>query len=185
MVRIRNELSTLGTDGNTQRVELCNSEEATYCSNRKCVTAIYAQSACFNSEQINSRHLTSEARVHCQDRLSGAFCQSGNGATVSATTSLQSFVKNTSGVFRTELGILCSISINVLKKSNKMQQYADIYLLQNYCTCFGRPSRPLSGVHKTLVADLLKRDQIRTSEEARSPDSTICTRGCNYSFMYS
>jgi len=30
-----------------------------------------------------------------------------------------------------------------------MQQYADIYLLLNYCTCFGRPSRPSSGVHKT------------------------------------
>jgi len=33
-----------------------------------------------------------------------------------------------------------------------MQQYADIYLLLNYCTCFGRPSRPSSGVHKTVVA---------------------------------
>ena len=40
-----------------------------------------------------------------------------------------------------------------LKKSNKMQQYADIYLLVNYSTCFGRPSRPSSGVHKTVVAD--------------------------------
>ena len=28
-----------------------------------------------------------------------------------------------------------------LKKSNKMQQFADIYLLLNYSTCFGRPSR--------------------------------------------
>ena len=33
-----------------------------------------------------------------------------------------------------------------------MQQYADIYLLLNYSTCFGRPSRPSSGVHKTAVA---------------------------------
>jgi len=33
-----------------------------------------------------------------------------------------------------------------------MQQYADIYLLLNYSTCFGRSSRPLSGVHKTVVA---------------------------------
>ena len=52
-----------------------------------------------------------------------------------------------------------------------MQQYADIYLLQNYSTCFGRPSRPSSGVHKTVVAasgtdhtiwgaSFLKRDQI-------------------------
>jgi len=33
-----------------------------------------------------------------------------------------------------------------------MQQYADIYLLLNYSSCFGRPSRPLSGEHKTVVA---------------------------------
>ena len=33
-----------------------------------------------------------------------------------------------------------------------MQQYSDIYLLPNYSTCFGRPSRPSSGVHKTVVA---------------------------------
>jgi len=39
-----------------------------------------------------------------------------------------------------------------LKKSNKMQQYADIHLLLNYSTCFGRPWRPSSGVHKTVVA---------------------------------
>ena len=38
-----------------------------------------------------------------------------------------------------------------LKKSNEMQQYADIYLLLNYCTCFERPSRPSSGVHKAVV----------------------------------
>jgi len=60
-----------------------------------------------------------------------------------------------------------------LKKSNEMQLYADIYLLLNYCTCFGRPSRLSSGVHKTLVAasgtdhtiwgaSFFKRDQIRT-----------------------
>ena len=39
-----------------------------------------------------------------------------------------------------------------LKKPNQMQQYADVYLLLNYSTCFGRPSRPSSGVHKTVVA---------------------------------
>jgi len=38
-----------------------------------------------------------------------------------------------------------------LKKSNKMQQYADIYLLLNYSTCFGRPPRP-SSVHKIVFA---------------------------------
>ena len=33
-----------------------------------------------------------------------------------------------------------------------MQQDADIYLLLNYSTCFGRPLRPLSGLIKTVVA---------------------------------
>ena len=33
-----------------------------------------------------------------------------------------------------------------------MQQYADIYLLGKYSTCFGHPSRPSSGVHKTVLA---------------------------------
>jgi len=72
-----------------------------------------------------------------------------------------------------------------LKKSNKMQQYVDIYLLLNYCTCFGRASRPSSGINKTAVAasgiehtmwgaNFFKRDQIR-----------MCTRGCNYSLMHS
>ena len=42
--------------------------------------------------------------------------------------------------------------LNVLTKSNKTQQYAGIYLLQNYCKRFGCPSHPLSGVHKTVNA---------------------------------
>ena len=61
----------------------------------------------------------------------------------------------------------------MLEKSNKMQQYADIYLLLNYSTCFERPSHPSSGVHKTVAAasgtdhtiwgaSFLKRDQIKT-----------------------
>jgi len=36
-----------------------------------------------------------------------------------------------------------------------MLQYADVYLLLNYSTCFGYPSRPSSGVHKTVFAVLL------------------------------
>ena len=95
-----------------------------------------------------------------------------------------------------------------LKKSNEVRQYADIYLLLYYSTCFGRPSRPSSGVHESVVAasgtdhtiwgaNSLKSGQIRsrlrelapsnpvTFEGACSPDSMICTRGCNYSFMYS
>jgi hypothetical protein len=53
-----------------------------------------------------------------------------------------------------------------------MQQYAGIYLLQNHSTCFGGPSHPSSGVHKTVTAAsgtghsvwvtaLLNRDLIR------------------------
>ena len=69
-----------------------------------------------------------------------------------------------------------------LKKSNKMQQYADIYLLLNYSTCFGRPSRPSSGVHKTVdVAS----GTVHTIWRASFPDSLIYTRDYNYSFMYS
>jgi len=33
-----------------------------------------------------------------------------------------------------------------------MQQYAGIYLLQNYSTCFGCPSHPSPGVYKTVAA---------------------------------
>ena len=33
-----------------------------------------------------------------------------------------------------------------------MQQYAGIYLLQVYSTCFGRPSSLSSGVQKTVTA---------------------------------
>ena len=33
-----------------------------------------------------------------------------------------------------------------------MQQYADIYLLQNHSTCFGCLSHPSSGGHKTVTA---------------------------------
>ena len=40
----------------------------------------------------------------------------------------------------------------ILIRSKKMQQYAGIYLLQNYSTRFGCPSRPSSGVHKTVTA---------------------------------
>jgi len=37
-----------------------------------------------------------------------------------------------------------------------MQQYAGVYLLQVYSTCFGRPSRPSSGVQKTVLQPLVQ-----------------------------
>ena len=40
----------------------------------------------------------------------------------------------------------------ILISSNKLQYYAGIYLLQNQSTCFGCPSHPSSGVHKTVTA---------------------------------
>jgi len=62
-----------------------------------------------------------------------------------------------------------------------MQQYADIYLLLNYSTCFRHPSWPSSGVNKTVVAgsgtdhtawdaSFFKRDQIRTYLDLCTPD---------------
>ena len=76
-----------------------------------------------------------------------------------------------------------------LNKSNRMQQYTDIYLLLNYSACFWHPSCPSSGVNKTVVAapgtdhtiwgaSFFKRDQIRTHylvtfEEA--PQERICS----------
>ena len=41
---------------------------------------------------------------------------------------------------------------SILLRSNKMQQYADIYLLQIYSTCFGCPSHLSSGAHETATA---------------------------------
>ena len=41
---------------------------------------------------------------------------------------------------------------SILVRSNKMQQYAGIYLLQNYSTWFGCLSPLSSGVHKTVTA---------------------------------
>jgi hypothetical protein len=41
---------------------------------------------------------------------------------------------------------------SILIRSNEMQQYAGIYLLQNYSTCFGCPSDPSPGEHKNVTA---------------------------------
>ena len=41
---------------------------------------------------------------------------------------------------------------SILIRSNEMQQYAVVYLLQNYSTCFGCLLHPSSGVHKTVTA---------------------------------
>jgi len=91
-------------------------------------------------------------------------------------------VKKTLLFYICKLYICISVHRNSrLKKSNNMQQYADIYLLLNYSTC--------SGVHRAHHQEYIKLElqplvQV-TFEEACSPDSMICTRGCSSSFMYS
>ena len=41
---------------------------------------------------------------------------------------------------------------SILIRHNEMQQYAGVYLLQSYSTCFGCLPQPSSGVHKTVTA---------------------------------
>jgi hypothetical protein len=41
---------------------------------------------------------------------------------------------------------------SLLIRSNEMRQYAGVYLLQNYSTCFGCLSNPSSGVNQTVTA---------------------------------
>ena len=72
-----------------------------------------------------------------------------------------------------------------------MQQYADIYLLLNYSTYFGRPSRPSSGIYKTLVAasgtdhaiwgvSFFKRDHVVTLHNPSLPGPGVDS-ACNRS----
>jgi hypothetical protein len=58
----------------------------------------------------------------------------------------------------------------ILIRSNEMQQYAGLYLLQNYSTCFGFLSHPSSGIHQTVTAASGTGHSVRSS---------------SYSFMYS
>ena len=43
-------------------------------------------------------------------------------------------------------------TLHILIKSNELQQYAGVYLLQNYSTCFGCLSHASSGVHQSVTA---------------------------------
>ena len=56
-------------------------------------------------------------------------------------------------VYRGEFYIHGSVDRDpILIRSNEMQQYAGVYLLQNYSTCFRWLSHPSSGVHQTVTA---------------------------------
>ena len=50
------------------------------------------------------------------------------------------------------LPVCLPVCLSILIRSNEMQQYAGVYLLQNYSTCFGCLSHPSSGVHQTVTA---------------------------------
>ena len=41
---------------------------------------------------------------------------------------------------------------SILIRSNQIQQYAGVHLLQNYSTCFGCLSQPSSGLQKSVTA---------------------------------
>ena len=59
-----------------------------------------------------------------------------------------------------------------------MQQCAGIYLLQNHSTCYGCPSHPSSGVHKTVTSASDTGHiigQMATLEEGYYSDTTTCT----------
>ena len=68
--------------------------------------------------------------------------------------------------------------VSRLKKSNEMQQYAHIYLLLNYSTCFGRPSRPSSGVRKTVFVLIWSRLRKLASQIAWSVPEVATTFLC-------
>jgi len=62
-----------------------------------------------------------------------------------------------------------------------MQQYAGVYLLQNYFTCFGCLSHPSSGVHQTVTAASGTGHRVRATTFRQRG----LTRSCSYSLMYS
>ena len=86
----------------------------------------------------------------------------------------------------------------ILIRSNKMQQYAGIYLLQNYSTCFGCLSHLSSAVNQILTAASGTSHSVRATTYRQrglimprwrkvvvlTRDMT-CTRTCSYSLMYS
>ena len=87
---------------------------------------------------------------------------------------------------------------SILIRSNKMQQYAGVYLLQNYSTCFGCLSHPSSAVHQNVTAPsgtghiTWQRNKLPPAWSrprwrkfvALTRDMT-CTRSCSYSLIYS
>jgi len=126
--------------------------------------------------EISGRFIVVDQRVHCESLRADTVWGRADWTYFLSYGVLLSFYK---------FYIRGSVHRNSrLKKSNEMQQYADIYLLLNYSTCFGRPSRPSSGVHKNVVAtsgtdhtiwgaSFLKHDQIRTDLGLSVPNQSL------------
>ena len=79
---------------------------------------------------------------------------------------------------------------SILMRYNEMQQYAGIYLLRNYSTCFGCLSHPSSGVHQTVTA-ASGTGHITCQSNYLPPvwpnysNTITCTRSCGYILRYS
>ena len=58
---------------------------------------------------------------------------------------------------------------SILIIAKEMQQYAGVYLLQNYSTCFGCPSHPSSAVYQIVTAASGTGHSVRAT--------TFCQRG--------
>ena len=77
---------------------------------------------------------------------------------------------------------------DILIRSSEMQQYAGVYLLQNYSTYFGCLSHSSSGVHQTVTAASGTGHSVRTTtfrQEGCCSDTMTYTKSCSYSLMYS
>jgi len=69
---------------------------------------------------------------------------------------------------------------DVLIRSNEMQQYASVYLLQNYSTCFGCLSHPSPEVHQTNCSFWYR--SYHVSEQ--QPSASVAFRPFDYLYNF-
>jgi len=84
---------------------------------------------------------------------------------------------------------------SILLRSNEMQQYEGVYLLQNYSTCFGCLSHPSSEIHQTVTAASGTSHSVRATTFRQAwprwrnvvalTRDMACTSSCSYILMYS
>ena len=142
--------------------------------------SIYARTnRCYNERRSRTNYVRSSI-PHCTwKRTSAISSQPMTFQRKSECTETQELIQTISIQHWTPVDIICTTHEsfentvrNRLKKSNSMQEYTDIYLLLNCCTCFGRPSRPSSAVHETVVTVIWSR-----LKKLAPPDSMVCTTG--------